>query len=178
MSVPALAALGPSLRPAGLLAIDLCDLEWARARTGVVPHGWAGEDWALVTEFSVPSPDRFVREMTTFVRNPDGTYTRGSERHENVMVDTARIPALLAEHGVDAEVRTSFGTERAARHRRAAAVTPRCVDITALRPPVAALLALLGVRRRGGAHHMAGEPCAIWPIECRSFTATNDATIS
>jgi len=28
------------------------------------------------------------------------------------MVDTARIPALLAEHGVEAEVRRSFGSEQ------------------------------------------------------------------
>lgn len=108
----ALGALADALRPGGVLALDLCDLEWAADRTGAAPHGRAGEDWALVTEFSVPSPDRFVREMTTFVRNPDGTYTRGSERHENVMVDTTRIPALLAAHGVDAEVRASFGSEQ------------------------------------------------------------------
>jgi hypothetical protein len=108
----ALAALADALQPEGVLALDLCDLEWARARAEAAPHGWAGEEWALVTEFSVPSPDRFVREMATFVRNQDGTYTRGGERHENVMVDTARIPRLLAEHGVDAEVRPSFGSEQ------------------------------------------------------------------
>jgi SAM-dependent methyltransferase len=107
-----LAALAGALRPGGVLAIDLCDLAWARARESAAPVGWAGEDWALVTEFSVPSPDRFVRDMTTFVRNADGSYTRGAEHHENVMVDIARVPALLAEHGVDAEVRTAFGDER------------------------------------------------------------------
>jgi SAM-dependent methyltransferase len=108
----ALTRLADALRPGGVLALDLCDLEWARARRGAAPHGWAGEDWALVTEFSVPSPDRFVREMTTFVRNDDNTYTRSGERHDNVMVDTTRIPVLLAEHGVEAEVRKSFGTEQ------------------------------------------------------------------
>jgi SAM-dependent methyltransferase len=108
----ALAGLAGALRPGGVLALDLCDLEWAGTREGAAPHGWAGEDWALVTEFSVPSRDRFVRDMTIFVRNPDGTYTRGSERHENVMVDTARVPSLLAAHGVLAEVCASFGNEQ------------------------------------------------------------------
>jgi SAM-dependent methyltransferase len=108
----ALARLADALRPGGVLALDLCDLEWARARSDAAPHGWAGEDWALVTEFSVPTPDLSVREMPTFVRNADGSYTRGTERHDNVMVDTARIPALLAEHGVEAVARRSFGTEQ------------------------------------------------------------------
>ena len=31
------------------------------------------------------------------------------KRHENVLVDTSRIPALLAGHGVRATVGTSFG---------------------------------------------------------------------
>ena len=50
--------------------------------------------------------------MTTFVRDPDGSWRRDDERHENVMVDTARVPALLAAEGVDVEVRRSFGTEQ------------------------------------------------------------------
>ena len=49
--------------------------------------------------------------MTTFVRNPDGSWRRDDERHDNVMVDIARVPALLEAEGVEAEVRTVFGTE-------------------------------------------------------------------
>jgi SAM-dependent methyltransferase len=107
-----LAAIGRSLRPGGVLAIDLCDLEWARERANAPPRGWVGEDWALVTEFSVPAPDRFVRQMATFVRDADGSWRRGDERHENVLIDTARVPALLAEAGVEATVRASFGDEQ------------------------------------------------------------------
>jgi hypothetical protein len=73
--------------------------------------GRAGADWAIITEFSVPSPDRFIREMTTFLANGDGTWRRDDERHENVLIDTAAIPSLLSAHGVDAEVRGSFGSE-------------------------------------------------------------------
>jgi len=59
----------------------------------------------------VPAPDRYVRQMAIFTRNEDGTWRRDDERHDNVMVDTSSIPALLAAHGVDARVGTSFGTE-------------------------------------------------------------------
>jgi len=52
-----------------------------------------------------------VRDIATFVRNPDGTWRRDDERHENVLLDTTLIPALLREHGVDVVVRTSFGSE-------------------------------------------------------------------
>ena len=49
--------------------------------------------------------------MATFVPNGDGTWRRDAEHHENVLVDTADIPPLLEKHGIDAEVRVSFGAE-------------------------------------------------------------------
>ncbi|MDP9329529.1 MAG: class I SAM-dependent methyltransferase [Actinomycetota bacterium] len=107
----ALVAIAHALRPGGLLAIDICDLEYADARVDVSSRGWVGENWAIVTEFSVPTPDRFVRQMATFVKNEDGSWRRDDERHDNVMIDTERIPALLAENGVEVKVGTSFGTE-------------------------------------------------------------------
>ena len=64
-----------------------------------------------MTRFSTPTPDRYIREMATFTRNDDGSWRRDDERHDNVLIDTARIPILLAEHGVDATVRASFGDE-------------------------------------------------------------------
>ena len=107
----ALVAIATALRPGGLLAIDLCDMEWAAQRLDAKPVGWVGEDWAIVTEFSVPSPDRFIRQMATFIRNDDGSWRRDDERHDNVMVDTARIPGFLGEHGIEATVESSFGSE-------------------------------------------------------------------
>jgi SAM-dependent methyltransferase len=107
----ALVAIAGALRPGGVLAIDLCDLEWGAARREAPNAGWVGEHWALVTEFSVPSPDRFVRRMATFARNDDGSWRRDDERHDNVLIDTSRVPALLADHGVEATVASSFGTE-------------------------------------------------------------------
>lgn len=107
----ALVAIARALRPGGLVAFDICDLEWGCVRQGAPNLGRAGPDWAIITEFSMPTSDRFVRDMTTFVPNGDGSWRRDTEHHENVLVDTARIPGLLAAHGVDARVGRSFGTE-------------------------------------------------------------------
>jgi SAM-dependent methyltransferase len=109
----ALVAIAAALRPGGVLAIDLCDLAYGEARTDDPPTvGWVADDWAIVTERSMPSPDRFVRQMATFVRNDDGSWRRDDERHENVLIDTSLVPALLAWHGVEASVGGSFGAER------------------------------------------------------------------
>jgi SAM-dependent methyltransferase len=104
----ALVAIAEALRPAGVLAIDLCDLRWGVARRNAPNFGGIGDDWAIVTRFSTPTPDRFVREMTTFVPNPDGSWRRDDERHDNVLIDTSRVPGLLHRHGVDVELRPTF----------------------------------------------------------------------
>jgi SAM-dependent methyltransferase len=106
----ALIAIAGALRAGGRLAIDLCDLEYARARRDSPVFARAAPDWAIITEFSVPAPDRFIRDITTFLPNPDGSWRRDGEHHENVMVDITRVPALLAGHGVHAEVAPSFGS--------------------------------------------------------------------
>jgi SAM-dependent methyltransferase len=107
----ALAAIARALLPGGVLAIDLCDVEWAEARRDAPDAGWVDDDWALVTKFSVPAPDRFVRQMATFTRNDDGSWRRDDERHDNVLVDTSLVPPLLRELGVEATVVPSFGSE-------------------------------------------------------------------
>lgn len=107
----ALVAIANALRPGGVLALDLCDLEYGEARQDAGSRGWVDDDWAIVTETSLPTPDRFVRQMATFVRNDDGSWRRDDERHDNVLIDTAAVPALLAEGGVEAWVRRSFGVE-------------------------------------------------------------------
>jgi SAM-dependent methyltransferase len=107
----ALKAAARALRPGGLLAVDICDLEWGRERRHARPVGWVTDDWALITEFSAPSPTRFVRQMAIFMRNADGSWRRDDERHDNVLIDTAQVPALLAACGVEAMVGLSFGDE-------------------------------------------------------------------
>jgi SAM-dependent methyltransferase len=121
----ALSAMAAPLRPGGLLAIDICDLSWGAARAGAPPSARVGEDWAIVTEFSVPSPDKFIRDITTFVpADPavsagpagpagpaGGLWRRDREHHENTLIDTAKIEPFLAGHGLNATVGASFGGE-------------------------------------------------------------------
>ncbi len=65
-----------------------------------------------MTEFSVPEPNRYVRLMTTFVRQVDGTWRRDDERHDNVLMDTSKVPALLSLHGIEVTVSGAFGDEQ------------------------------------------------------------------
>ena len=108
----ALLASGRALRAGGVLALDLCDLRWGEARRGAPNYSRVEDEWAIVTRFDLPSPSRFVREIATFVRRDDGSWRRDDERHENVLVDTSRVPALLSKVGVSAEIRASFGNEQ------------------------------------------------------------------
>jgi SAM-dependent methyltransferase len=108
----ALVAVAEALRPRGIVAIDLEDLRWGDVRRDAPASGRVGDDWAIVLEYERPSPHTFVRQMACFVRNDDGTWRRDDERHENVLTDTSRVPALLAQHAVEAEVRASFGDEQ------------------------------------------------------------------
>jgi len=107
----ALVAIAGALRPGGLFAIDICDLEWGAARQEAPNYSRVDDEWAIISEFSVPSPERFVRRITTFVRNGDGSWRRDDEHHDNVLLDTAAIPARLAGHGVEVAVTSSFGSE-------------------------------------------------------------------
>ncbi len=106
-----LSALAGAVRPGGVVALDICDLEWGRARRGAPTQGWVADDWALITQFSLPTAERFVRQMTVFNRNDDGSWHRDDERHENVLIDTSAIPEVLARNGIEAVVGNSFGGE-------------------------------------------------------------------
>ncbi len=106
-----LVAAARAVRPGGILALDICDLEWARVRRAWPDRGWVSRDWALVTRFAVPTPDRFVREMAIFSRNEDGSWRRDDERHDNILVDTSALPEILAEEGIEGSVGVSFGQE-------------------------------------------------------------------
>jgi SAM-dependent methyltransferase len=108
----ALAAITRALRPGGLFAVDICDLQWGQARRDASDLGRVTDDWAIITQFSVPAPDRFVRQITTFVPNDDGSWRRDDERHDNVLIDTAQVPARLAAEDVEVAVSSAFGSER------------------------------------------------------------------
>ncbi|HMQ26898.1 MAG TPA: class I SAM-dependent methyltransferase [Acidimicrobiales bacterium] len=108
----ALVACARALRPGGVLALDLEDLSTRDAQMARPPTPWFGTEWALITERASDAPDHFARLMTTFVRRPDGTYERGFERHDNVLVDVEGVvrPLLEAE-GLTVDIGLSFGDE-------------------------------------------------------------------
>jgi SAM-dependent methyltransferase len=108
----ALTAIARALRPGGLFAIDICDLAYGQARHDAPPAAHVHDDWAMIARFSLPAPARFVRHITTFVRDGDGSWRRDDETHHNVLIDTARVPALLAAEGVQVTVASAFGTEQ------------------------------------------------------------------
>lgn len=105
----ALAAIAGALRPGGVLALDVLDVEFGEARSGSPPTARVADDWAVISHTTVPAPTRLVREITTFVRAPDGSWRRDDERHVNVLLETARLPELLARHGVEARLVPTFG---------------------------------------------------------------------
>lgn len=107
----ALVAASSALRPGGVLAVDLCDLRWGEVRREQPPFAKVADDWAIFTTYEVPRPERFVRHITAFVQADDGSWWRDDERHDNVLLDTSRVPALLDAQGMRAEVRASFGDE-------------------------------------------------------------------
>jgi SAM-dependent methyltransferase len=105
----AFVAIAEALAPHGVLAVDICDLEWGETRRDAPAQGRVGDDWAIITEYPTPAPNRFVRQMAVFIRDDHGDWHRDDERHDNVLVDTSRIPALLARHGIVARVGDRFG---------------------------------------------------------------------
>ncbi|MDJ0849059.1 MAG: class I SAM-dependent methyltransferase [Myxococcota bacterium] len=107
----ALVAAARALRPGGLFAVDLQDLSWGVAYRDAPSHGRVEKEWALVSEFSLPEPRLFVRSHVSFLPNPDGSWRRDEEVHRNVLLDTAELPARLAEHGLHVRVGASFGDE-------------------------------------------------------------------
>ena len=110
----AFVAAAAALRPRGVFAIDLCDLRYGEAvlRAAENPSkARVDDDWAVIARIAVPRANLFVREITTFIRNDDGAWRRDDERHENVLVDTSQIPALLAPLGLEVAVSPSFGDE-------------------------------------------------------------------
>lgn len=107
----ALVTIAAAVRPGGVLAFDLCDLGYGELRRDAPPYARVEDTWAIITSYEAPSPARFVRHITTFVREEDGSWRRDDERHENVLVDTSTVPGLLAGTGVQATATESFGQE-------------------------------------------------------------------
>ena len=101
-------AIAAALRPAGVLAVDLLDRTYRAARSGKTPVAAVTSEWAVFATVEFPDPATCVRDMTTFVRGADGVWRRDDERHVNVLVDAARVAAVLAGEGLNVEVARGF----------------------------------------------------------------------
>jgi SAM-dependent methyltransferase len=104
-------AAADALRPGGVMAIDLCGPDYHEAQDLTVARSRSGEGWLLVTTYTRPDPGRFVRHISTFVRQDGGLWRRDDEDHENVLVDVGPLVELLAGHGVTARAGRAFGDE-------------------------------------------------------------------
>jgi SAM-dependent methyltransferase len=108
----ALSRMANVLHPGGLIAIDVLDLEYGRARATPNSSGAAGDDWAVITRTRFDPPDRFVREITGFVTDDGELWRRDDEVHENVLIDVAALADDLDPELYETWVRRSFGRER------------------------------------------------------------------
>ena len=105
----ALIAIARAVRPGGLFAVDMVDLSYGTLRHE--DSGRVGRDWAIVTRFRTPAANLVVRDITTFVAEPDGGWRRDDERHSHLLFDARRVPGLLAAEGVQVTVARAFGDE-------------------------------------------------------------------
>ena len=61
-----LIAIAGALSPGGILAIDMQDLQWGSAYRNASNQARVADDWALISEFAVPEPNRFIRRHISF----------------------------------------------------------------------------------------------------------------
>jgi len=107
----ALGELAQAVRPGGLLAIDLMTEGYRQRPDLAEVYAKVHDDWVIVTRFSRPQPYRFDRALTVF-RLVAGTWRRSDEQHRNVTFEPDEALRVLRQNGIDATVRTSFGSEQ------------------------------------------------------------------
>jgi len=106
----ALGELARSVRPAGVLAIDLMTDRYREKRGAEAVHAKVEDDWVIVTRFSQPEPCRFDRTITVFRRVGDN-WRRSDEIHRNMTFDVDEALGILRDNGIDAQRRAAFGDE-------------------------------------------------------------------
>ncbi len=82
----------------GILAL----LAPVRARGGLVLELGSGS--GLLTRHLTDAGHRVIAT--------DGYWRRDDERHDNVLIDTAQVPGMLAAEGIEVTVGTAFGGEQ------------------------------------------------------------------
>lgn len=100
-----------ALEPGGLFLVDLLDLSYGETRADLEPIRWEGEGWVMDVSFSLPAPDRFVRDISIERTTTEGSVVVEHERHVNVLVDAQRALDALSSVGIEADQQQSFGDE-------------------------------------------------------------------
>ncbi|MEA1902405.1 MAG: class I SAM-dependent methyltransferase [Actinomycetota bacterium] len=101
--------LADALTDDGLMVIDICDLSYGDARSGVNHATVDGEGWSIEVTTIFEPPNRFIRGMTTNVELPDGTQRLGHETHINVLIDVGTVADTLSEAGFEVDLSRSIG---------------------------------------------------------------------
>ncbi len=120
----ALKELADALEPGGVLAVDHMTPDYCERRDIDDVVARVEEEWTIIVRFARPSPEKFVREITTFVREGSG-FRRADETHLNFAVAAEDASAVLSRAGLSVEKRSSFGGE---------ALPPGLVVLVARRP--------------------------------------------
>lgn len=107
----ALGELACAVRPGGVLAIDLMTGSYGETHAIDAVHAKVEDDWAIVTRFSRPDPNRLDRMITIFRRVGDG-WRRSDEYHRNLTFDVDDALNVLRDNGIDAQSRAAFGDEK------------------------------------------------------------------
>lgn len=106
-----LGELAQSLRPGGVLAIDLMTLRYIEACDARRASVRVEDDWVIASICSRPGPQWFERAITVLRRN-GGSWRRSDERHRNLSFETADALQILRDNGIDAHARAAFGNEQ------------------------------------------------------------------
>lgn len=105
----AIASLTEAVEPGGILIMDICDLTYGLARTGVTYTTVTGSAWEMDVTTMFEPPDRFIRGMTTRVELEDGTIREDHETHVNILVDVGEIFSHLLADDYDVDLQSRIG---------------------------------------------------------------------
>ena len=95
-----------ALRPGGLFIFDACVEGRSREQTSAA---FAGDDWSLVTEYSIDTAAKVLTRTMTIERRIDGETRRDREVHKVRLYDEGEVRQRLAGCGFDVRTERTYG---------------------------------------------------------------------
>ena len=105
----AITSMAEAVEPGGILIMDVCDLTYGAARSGVIHSTVTGDRWEIDVTTMFEPPARFIRGLTTRVELEDGTIREDHETHVNVLVDVEAIVSELIADDYEVALQTRIG---------------------------------------------------------------------